>query len=98
MGLTRSIADPCIYYKRSGDMVILIAIYVDDLLIVPSHDKTRHGRDSLSTYFLLPDEGSWPPLPFLGIDLQYEREKRVLVMLQTRYIERLLSTFGMTDQ
>jgi hypothetical protein len=39
VGLIRSAADPCLYYKRSGNEAIIVCIYVNDILVVGSNSK-----------------------------------------------------------
>ncbi len=39
-GLTRSIADPCVYFRRLGKEVTIVAIYVDDGLVCSNKPDT----------------------------------------------------------
>lgn len=41
LGLKKSKADPCIFYKNENKTLLIAAVYVDDLLIYPTTDQKK---------------------------------------------------------
>ena len=39
-GLTRSVADPCVYHRRQGEEITIVIIYVDDGLVCSNQTTT----------------------------------------------------------
>jgi hypothetical protein len=80
-------------FTRHG---MIIAIYVDDLLIVgPSKDDITEVKRSLSGRFQMSDLG--PCTHYLGISVRRDRANRCLYLSQRAYIEKFLKDLGMWD-
>ena len=89
-GLSRSTADPCIYFSRSEDSddFIMLGIWVDDGLIASkSTTKARDIIQFLETHF---EMTSGPAKSFIGLELSRDRLKKKINVTQSRYIPALL--------
>lgn len=74
----------------------IIAIYVDDLLIVgPSKNDIVEVKRSLSGRFQMSDLGSCTH--YLGISVRRDRANRCLYLSQRAYIEKFLKDLGIWD-
>ncbi|GEQ68252.1 hypothetical protein JCM33374_g1919 [Metschnikowia sp. JCM 33374] len=84
---------PCIYFKGKGNDVLVIALYVDDLIIVgPNQNQTDKVKADLSNRFQMKDPG--PVKKFLGINIDHQKDHIALHL--TDYIESLLSDYSMS--
>lgn len=95
-GFVQSNHDPCLYYKRGENVLLIIAAYVDDLLIL-SNDTGQKERvkTDLMTEFRMKDFGQ---IHFcLGMRIEINAEKQTISVDQTKYILSLLNRFGMAD-
>ena len=94
LGFTRSVSDPCVYVKREGTELILLATWTDDLIIASS---SRAFRDTfvanLSETFDLRDEGAADEL--LGVELSAVDGGFKLSM--PKYVRSMLREAGMQD-
>ncbi len=92
---TQSLADPCVYIRKSGtDECTIVIIWVDDLIISASNEILLQSvKDSLSNTFRMKDLGvlSW----FLGTEFKCLGD--AIEMSQKQYIEKLLGKFGMAE-
>ncbi|EWM20261.1 transposable element [Nannochloropsis gaditana] len=96
-GFHPSSADPCLYVKfGSSGEILVIVLYVDDLIIASnSRDMVDNFKQAISMKFSMKDlkELDW----ILGIAIKRDREKRVMEIYQTAYIDMVLNKFGMAD-
>lgn len=91
-GLTKSKMDPCIYF--SGDLRLLVAIYVDDfLLFYKDEERLRGIRDFLNGKFRMKDIG--PAKNCIGIRIC--QGNNFIELDQSNYIKEILTRFGMQD-
>lgn len=88
--------DPCVYFNISEKSFLIIAVYVDDILIF-SKDKTMsiELKNYLKSQFQMKDLG--PAKYFLGLNLKHDLNTGVLSIDQEAYIQKMLERFGMTD-
>jgi Reverse transcriptase (RNA-dependent DNA polymerase)/Integrase core domain len=92
----RLATDNCIYIKRSNDYLIIIALYVDDLLILSdSIPKLKQFKQELADTFEMMDMGEARFI--LGIKIDRDRTKRTLSISQTEYINKMLANHNMTE-
>jgi hypothetical protein len=68
LGFTECRTDQCMFY--SNDRHILIAVYVDDLLMLGKPENNERCVDELSQRFKLRNHG--PVKSFLGLNVTYE--------------------------
>lgn len=93
-GLSTLDADHCIYVKRDSKIVLIIALYVDDLLIASnSHAELTKFKSDLASEFKMEDLGEASFI--LGIKIVRDRTKRMISISQTAYINALLERHGM---
>src|SRR5271166_5511598 len=87
-------ADHGIYIHRNGDKLAIIALYVDDLLILTSNISTMEKlKLELSHAFEMTDCGE--AHHFLGIKIN--RSQGNLTIDQCHYIDQILCKFGMKE-
>lgn len=96
LGFVRSDGDPCLYVHRTEEGWMMIALYVDELLLVA---KTREQIDwmkrLLSAKFDMKDLGNAKVI--LGLEITRDRKTRKLWVTQQSYTEKVLVRFGMRD-
>lgn len=91
----RMASEPCVYYKGQGEDLIIIALYVDDIILFssPSSSEKTVIKQKLMKEFKIKDLG--PAHQILGMKIS--RNKQVIRLDQTSYIERVLKKFNMFD-
>ena len=90
----QSQADHCLYMKHDGPNTTLVLIWVDDLIIASSNMSSLLScKQALCEKFKMTDLGSlnW----FLG--MSFVSKEGSIEMNQTRYIEKVLDRFNMSD-
>ena len=94
LGMKRNPADDCVYVRRQGGHILIIALYVDELLIACS-DMSMMGdtKRDLSSRFKMKDLGESRVI--LGLDITRDRAKRTLSLNQSRYAQKMIDRFGM---
>jgi len=92
--LIQSQADPCIYYSRD-EKRILIALYVDDLLIAGSSKKlVNEIVEQLKTDFKIK---VFEPNCFVGFELKRDHANKIINLSQVGYLKRVLERFNISD-
>lgn len=95
LGYTRSSSDPCIYFKHSELHTIVIAVYVDDILIFGSNGTMiTKLKKNLSQYFKMKDMGIVSSV--LGMHIVREANGSISID-QKQYLSDVLHRFNMTD-
>jgi hypothetical protein len=94
-GLTRSTADPCIYYRHKGEEMTILAIFVDDGLACSNKKKSlqqiiEHLKKEFQIRTMDADR-------FLGLEISRDRQKRELTVTQPQFISALLKKFRIED-
>lgn len=93
-GLTQCRVDPCIYYKRTQEGLVIIAIYVDDILLFYDNEKFRDEmKNKLKSEFLMKDMG--PAKHCLG--MRITRGEGCIQLDQAEYTGNILNKFNMQD-
>ncbi len=96
LGFTRSDGDPCLYVKQTDEGVMMIALYVDDLLIAArTKSQTSWIKKMLSDRFDMKDLGEAKVC--LGLEITRNRQQRKLWLTQQSYMEKIVERFGMSD-
>jgi hypothetical protein len=92
-GLSRSTADPCIYFRRREEELTLIAIWVDDGLVCSSSAEViKDVLKHLNTYF---EMRALPADCFVGMEITRDRARRQLYVNQAKFIASILDRFNM---
>ncbi|GME82246.1 unnamed protein product [[Candida] boidinii] len=93
-GFIRAPSDLGIYTFTRGNFILLIALYVDDLLLLSNDDSlVASAKSLLSSHFSMKDLGAVKS--FLGMDVA-QVSGRVGLSLR-RYLSKVLADFHMTD-
>lgn len=88
--------DTCIYYKVDAENILIVALYVDDLIILSNNSHAKqHIKDTLKATFNMTDLG--PAKFVLGIHIEQDREHGQISINQCRYISEILHKFNMED-
>lgn len=95
-GLRRSEADPCIYFSIEGEDILVLAVYVDDILIF-SNNIVRESKlvEQLKSHFKMKDLGEASSV--LGVTITRDSEKNTIAIDQQNYISKVIEKFGMKD-
>lgn len=95
-GLNRSVMDQCIYYSIENEKLIIVALYVDDVLIFTSSKETENKiAEQLSCNFKMKDLGEAKSI--LGIVIERNTDFGTISINQRRYIEDMLTKFGLDN-
>lgn len=96
LGFKNSGADPALYIEKDaklGQLPLLIAVYVDDLILVHKDiGKIEKIKDALKGKFNMKDLGEVKNL--LGMEVERTQDGSIFIH-QSRYILKLLKRFGM---
>lgn len=96
MGLSRSKLDQCIYYRITGNEILIVAIYVDDILIFSNNEKAdQQVKDKLKSNYKMKDLGEASSI--LGIRIRRNKDLHQITIDQASYTRRILQRFGMED-
>ena len=92
--LQQSKNEPCIWFRKSNELMIIIGVYVDDFIIT-GNDATKIQEIDriLHKNYNMKDVGN--ARQFLGIEIINQESKRMIT--QRSYIKELLRKFKQTD-
>ncbi|TFY53550.1 hypothetical protein EVJ58_g9393 [Rhodofomes roseus] len=96
LGFKRSDADHGVFYKEVDGSLVIVALYVDDMLIFADKVSAIDSvKASLKEKFDMTDlgEAHW----VLNMEIIRDRPNRTLELSQRQYVETILERFGMTD-
>lgn len=86
--------EPCLYKTMKNDFLVLIAVYVDDLIIACSDITTiKNVKKQIAGEFAVSDKGVLNH--FLGMEVEREGETGMIKLSQTQYIRDVLKQYGM---
>ena len=95
-GFTRLVSDPCIFTKSINGRPIILAVYVDDIIIAgKSRTDIIQIKNSLAEKFDIHDLGLLDY--YLGIFVKQDIQNRTTTLNQSQYIRNLLHRFNMED-
>ena len=96
MNLIQSEFDLCIYSCYTRNKCIIVALFVDDLIVITnSIDFLKILKDGLQKVCTIKDLG--PIRRCLGINVRRDKENGTIELDQANYITSLLNTFGMGE-
>ena len=94
LGLVKSKTDPCVFYSK--DAMLIVAIYVDDILIFWKNAEVREKlKKDLCKAFKMKDLGRAKSC--IGFNITYE-ENGGIWLDQAKYTREVLEKFGMSDK
>jgi hypothetical protein len=89
-------SDPCIYLKRRGDDLIILAVYVDDILLIHNQEQfCDETITSMAARWEISDVGH--PTRLLGMRLTHDLSTGSISLDQEEYVIELLKRFNMVD-
>jgi hypothetical protein len=92
----KNVEEPCVYKKVSGSAIVFLVIYVYYILLIrndiPMLDTIK---SSLRKNFSMKDLGE--AVYILDIKIYIDRPKRLIVLNQDAYIDKILNLFNMQD-
>jgi hypothetical protein len=95
-GFNRLYSDPCAYIRKTSEGIEIITVWVDDLLLFTSNETLMGNlKRELQNMFEVTDLGD--PNKIVGIEIIRDRGKGELKISQTRYIESILTRYGLLD-
>lgn len=94
VGFNRLDSDYSVYVLRQGDAKTMIAIHVDDLIMISSSvEQLQSVKGMLCQEFEMTDMG---PIAYcLGIQIKRDRKNRSISLSQSKYVEDVLKRYGM---
>lgn len=96
LGFNRCNKDTCVYLYQMGKIFAILAVHVDDMLIVSnSKPKLAEIKLNLAKHFKVKDLGEVNFL--LGIEITRNRQTGIVELSQQAYIEQLLKRFNLQD-
>jgi len=96
MGFKRTHADNCIYVFNKDGVLMIMAIYVDDLIMLANNLQSLNAlKAELGRKFEMKDLGEAHFC--LGIQIVRNRAKKTISINQRQYIENILKRFNMSD-
>ena len=96
LGYIKSQYEPCLYIKRAKNCFIVIALYVDDLIIFSnSVSETNNLKLALSGEFKIKDLGEAKRV--LGMEIIRDKDKGIIQICQRDYINKVLNKFKMEN-
>jgi len=94
MGYMRIEADHPVFIWQRGDVLSIIALYVDDFTLIgpPDSDNVHKDKETLKKKYHMTDLGeiSW----ILGIHVMQDREEGWIALSQQKYLEEVLERFN----
>ncbi len=94
--LMQSTHEPCLFYAVNGEKFVLLALYIDDLLITGTDDdKINTIRKRLKQIYTIKDLGV--AKKFLGLELHRETKNGPLTITQMEYIRDLIKSMNLCD-
>ena len=96
VGFTPTQSDPCVYTHGSGDTLVILTLYVDDILITGKDESVvRHLKKALTDRFAMSDMGEVSLI--LGMTVTRDYDQGTLSITQKDYVENILERFGMEE-
>lgn len=96
VGFRPTQSDPCVYVHGSGDTLVLLTLYVDDILISGKDPALISKlKKELKDRFEMTDMGEVKLI--LGMEVQRNYEEGTLTITQQNYVHSILERYGMQD-
>jgi ATP-binding cassette subfamily B (MDR/TAP) protein 1 len=91
-GLTQSSADPCVLFRHQNGEVTIVAIYVDDGLVMSNRKPLlTEITEYLGTHFQI---RCLPVDRFIGLDIVRDRSQRKIYVSQHHLILKMLKRYN----
>ena len=96
LSYTHSEPDYSVFIKNHGQIINLVAIYVDNLLLFSNDEREiAKTKEELSCEYEMKDLGNacW----FLGMEITHDHNAHTLALSQCQYITMILTRFSMEN-
>ena len=91
-GFTKCVSDPCIYFYKVENDMIIVGVYVDDILIAGnSRVLINEVKRYIKEHFQIKDLG--PVKTMLGINISHNIADGLLTMDQSKMIIKIVTEF-----
>ena len=100
IGFKPSLADPCIFVKKTTDGIAFISLYVDDLVITGNDKESIHQlKEALRKSFEMKDLGDLSYCLGMEINRTWNEDKtsNTTKLTQVNYLIKMLAEFGMLE-
>lgn len=95
-GYRRLKTDACIYIRRERSSMVIVAVYVDDLLIFSNHNAWKNQlKANLTKNFSMKDLGLAGSC--IGMQITRDRKAGTISLDQQKYTEAIIEKFCMND-
>lgn len=95
-GYRRCKTDPCVYVRSNEKSIVVIAVYVDDMLIFSNNSTWKDElKNILKGHFNMKDLGKATSV--LGMRIDYNQSKGMISLDQQKYTELVLRRFNMFE-
>jgi hypothetical protein len=96
IGFVRSKSDHCVYFRVQDGRLLIVALYVDDMLLFgKGKGMISDFKSQLSAQFEMKDLGAARYI--LGMEISRDRSNRKLWLSQSKYVKSVLDRFSMAD-
>jgi hypothetical protein len=95
VGLTRSKADPCVYFRWTKNGINIWASWVDDLLSCGHESDVKEGREAIKKYFDLDEIGELNE--YVGCKVEYNRKEGWMKLTQPVLIQSFEDEFDLSS-
>lgn len=96
LGYKISLYEPCVFYKKISNSIVIIALYVDDFIIFSNNNEEKNLLIKvLSENFKIKDLGEIKKC--LGLNITRDNIKHEIRINQKDYILKLLDKFSMAE-
>ena len=96
IGLKRSKADPCVYYRWTQNGLNIWCSWVDDIMSCGHKNDVDEGREALKQFFDLDEVGELKE--YVGCKVEYNREKGYMKLTQPVLIQSFEDEFELPSQ
>lgn len=96
LGFTATRSDPCCYIRRTGDVLAILLVWVDDIIgYTSSPAEATTITKELRSKFDINDIGQ--PGMLLGMKIHKDDDSGTITLSQSHYIDSMLVRFGLQD-
>lgn len=96
IGFVRSRHDPCVYVLKNKSDYVLLAVFVDDIVVSGSSEKIVYQvKQQIALNIEVVDKG--PVDYFLGMEINVDKSKKQIQIHQKQFIQNLLENYNMAN-
>jgi hypothetical protein len=96
IGLTRSKADPCVYFKWTDQGLMIWSSWVDDILSCGNKEEVIKGRQELKKHFDLDEVGEMKE--YIGCKVEYNKEEGWMKLTQPVLVQSFEDEFELPEK